>query len=298
MTQRMWRNQLLDPGSSHVLPQDLPRPHARKGVTARVEKEVGLPGTPLQERPLLPHVDRERADGISADRHEPLFAPLPENAHESFIEPDVLHTDADPFGDAQSRPIRYFEHRTVPKVERVVHRGSRQQALDLIHGKHFRERTPPLRRVEAFAWIAYDVTISHQESEIAAHRGDVAPNRRWRKAEILQLVHELSKNLGRDRDGCIGALDQRKVGEARHVACVGFLGSHGRALLQRKKIGKALEQERAMPLVRRYVFAFRLRTSNHAPIPRARTTVAPIPIVLLYCKTVSRSRSQSDPTRN
>src|SRR5687767_10294141 len=68
----MRRHGLRDAGPLHVLAEDLPRAHSAERLAARVEKERSLPGSALELRPLLAHVDRERADRAAADRHEPL----------------------------------------------------------------------------------------------------------------------------------------------------------------------------------------------------------------------------------
>src|SRR4051812_49777639 len=79
VSERVWRHGLLDAGLVAVLPQDLPRAHARQRLTASVEEEHALALPLLEFTALLAQGDGYRRDRASAHGNEPLLGPLLED---------------------------------------------------------------------------------------------------------------------------------------------------------------------------------------------------------------------------
>ena len=102
--------------------------------------------------------------------------------------------------------------------------GRREQLLDLLDREHLGKRAPALRRLEALARIAHDVAVAEQELEVGADRGDVAPDRRGREPEILQVIDVLAQRARRDVGRRRRALDAGVGDESGDVALVRLAG--------------------------------------------------------------------------
>src|SRR5690349_21288196 len=113
--ERVRRYVLLDPGAVDVLPQNLPRAHARERFTLRVQEEHAFAIALLEPWSQLTYVRRERRDRSPANRHQALLTSLPENAHEAVVEHDVTRANRDPLGHAQPRAVRELQHRAITK---------------------------------------------------------------------------------------------------------------------------------------------------------------------------------------
>src|SRR5438034_3281555 len=85
MSQRVRRDVFRDPGTLHILRENLPRSHARQRRAASVEKQRASPRAWLQLRPELAHVDRKGAYRATSDGHQALLAALAEDAHEALV---------------------------------------------------------------------------------------------------------------------------------------------------------------------------------------------------------------------
>src|SRR5687768_7470903 len=178
MTEGMGVHALGDAAALDILLQDLPRPHAGERLAPRVQKErlaATTAGGRKEPWSQLACIYGESGDGAAADWHQPLLASLSKDANQALFEHDVARADADPFGYAQSRPVRELEHRAVSEIQRIVHRRRRQQRPDLRDREDLGERAPPLGCIEPLTRVARHDAVAYQEPEVAPDRRDVSP---------------------------------------------------------------------------------------------------------------------------
>src|ERR1700675_2722619 len=120
MTQRVGRHRFRDSGLVYVLPQDLPRAHARQWLPSCVEEQNPLPLALLQLWTELAQIDCNRADRPAADGNEAFLGAFAEYADEVVLKHHVANAQRNPFRDPESSAIGKLEHRPVAKRQRLV----------------------------------------------------------------------------------------------------------------------------------------------------------------------------------
>src|SRR5678816_2283194 len=108
---------------------------------------------------------------------------------------NILYTKRDPLGNTQPRAVRKLEHRAIAKGKRLIQRWSLQELLRFFDRQHFGKRAPALRCLETLARVPHKLAFGKHESEIAPYRRHVSSDRCGRQAEILQVIHILSKDF-------------------------------------------------------------------------------------------------------
>src|SRR6202030_3546732 len=106
----------------HVFAKDLPRAHARQGLSACVEEQDSLALSLLELRTELAQIDRGRANRSAADRNEALLGAFAEDADEVVLKHHVANAERNPFRDPEASAIRKLEHCPVAKRQRLVER--------------------------------------------------------------------------------------------------------------------------------------------------------------------------------
>src|SRR6476661_8380875 len=165
MSQRVGAHVPRDAGPLHMAAQDLPRPHTRERAAPRVEEEDPLALALLEPRPQLAEVDGHGADGGPPDGDESFLAALAEHAHQSVLEQYVANSERDPLGYAEAGAIRQLQQSPIAKHQRVVECRGCEQPLHLVHGEHFGEGAPALRRLEPLARIPDHHSVSREETK-------------------------------------------------------------------------------------------------------------------------------------
>ncbi len=189
MTQCVGRNLLRDLCQTDVLPQDFPRAHPGQGITSRIQEQNALPFSVLESRSQLAQIDRDSPNCTSADRNEPLFAALSEDANQMLVHQHVANADRDPFGNTQACAVAKLENCPITKREGLIERRRREQPLDFRDREHFWKCSPPFWRFKSLAWIADEMAFTEHEAEVTANGRHVSAYRSRSETEILQMVH-------------------------------------------------------------------------------------------------------------
>lgn len=147
---------LAIPGGFRRFADDVEDHNAGQPPTLVVQKQrvgrtrVGfLPGA-------LFEVTADQPDGLSADRHEPLFVPFPDHADESVVEKQVADSQRYQFGNPQAATVQRFDHRLVAVSETAAQVDRIQNGLDLRDRKDIGQLASRFRRVDEFGGQVFD----------------------------------------------------------------------------------------------------------------------------------------------
>ena len=218
-------------------------PMRRQRLAARVEEENALPARrSLQPRTQLADVRRDGADRRASDRDESLLASLAEHAHELVLEqdvrtPSVIHSETrSPAPYASSSIAR---SRNTSGSSSVGAASSRSTSATVRTSGSVRQRFGVSSRSLGSRATA---PSAKQEAKVGADRRDVAPDRRRREADVLQVIDELAEDAARDVDRRRSRPSRARTSTSRSdVAAIGLERARRRPLLERQEVVEAVE---------------------------------------------------------